>query len=165
MCWQNKNWLTNFLKIQPSITISLESFWTSVCQNIHIRVYESRFLTFQKSLFLLSNESSLKTMKNAFYFLLKIVFVLKIFKFLIFTFLVKWENGLMRKLRLISKFMTLLSGKQAIVIHVLSNIPRCKGNQTMKFGQLIEYNVTQFFLQKWCWKWGSETNSRPIFAF
>ena len=134
MCWQNKNWLTNFLKIQPSITISLESFWTSVCQNIHIRVYESRFLTFQKSLFLLSNESSLKTMKNAFYFLLKIVFVLKIFKFLIFTFLVKWENGLMRKLRLISKFMTLLSGKQAIVIHVLSNIPRCKGNQTMKFG-------------------------------
>ena len=87
-------------------------------------------------------------MKDAFYFLLKIVFVLKIFNFLIFTFLVKWKNGLMRKLRLISKFMTLLSGKQAIVIHVLSNNPRCKCNQTMKFGQLIEYNVTQFFLQK-----------------
>ena len=29
-------------------------------------------------------------------------------------------------------------GKQTIAIHVLPNISRRKGNQTMKFGKLIE---------------------------
>ena len=52
-----------------------------------------------------------------------------------------WEIGLIRKLRLISKYMTSQSGKQTTKIHILLNISRSKGNQTMKFGQLIEYNV------------------------
>ena len=30
-------------------------------------------------------------------------------------------------------------GQQTIVIHVLTNISRRKGNQTMKLGELIEY--------------------------
>ena len=34
-------------------------------------------------------------------------------------------------------------GLQAIVIHIL-----LKGNQTVKFGQLIEYNKIIIFLQK-----------------
>ena len=34
------------------------------------------------------------------------------------------------------------------VIHILPNISRSKGNQTMKFGQLIEYNMKSIFYQK-----------------
>ena len=35
--------------------------------------------------------------------------------------------------------------KQTIPIHILPNILRSKGNQTMKFGQLVEYNMREFF--------------------
>ena len=48
------------------------------------------------------------------------------------------KNGLLRKLRLISKFMTSDTDKQIIIIHILLNISRSEGNQTMKFGQLKE---------------------------
>ena len=37
--------------------------------------------------------------------------------------------------------MTSQPGKQTIAIHLLLNISRSKGNQTIKFGQLIEYNM------------------------
>ena len=37
-----------------------------------------------------------------------------------------WEHGLIRKLRLVLKFMTLQPGKQTIIIHILSNISRSK---------------------------------------
>ena len=32
-------------------------------------------------------------------------------------------------------------GKQTIAIHILPNISRSKGNQKIKFGQLIKYNM------------------------
>ena len=41
---------------------------------------------------------------------------------------------------------------QTIAIEVLSNISQSKGNQTMKFGQLIEYNKRNIFFQKLCRK-------------
>ena len=44
--------------------------------------------------------------------------------------------------------MTSQSGYQRIVIHILSNISRSEDNQRMKFGQLIEYNMRNVFLQK-----------------
>ena len=44
--------------------------------------------------------------------------------------------------------MTSHSGQQAITVHILSNISRSKGKLTMKFGQLIEYNKRNIFLQK-----------------
>ena len=34
-----------------------------------------------------------------------------------------------------------------------------------KFGQLLEYNKRNIFLQKLCGKWGNETSSRPLFIF
>ena len=40
--------------------------------------------------------------------------------------------------------MTSQLGKQTIA---LLNISRSKGNQTMKFGQLIEYNIRKFFFK------------------
>ena len=39
-------------------------------------------------------------------------------------------------------------GKQTITIHKLPNISRGKGNQTIKFGQLIEQNMKNTFLEK-----------------
>ena len=37
-----------------------------------------------------------------------------------------------------------------------------KGNQTMKFGQLIEYNLRNIFLEKSYTKCGGETIPRPF---
>ena len=48
--------------------------------------------------------------------------------------------------------MTPEPGLQTIAIHILPNISQSKGNQTMKFGQLIEYNMKNIFLQKLCGK-------------
>ena len=59
-----------------------------------------------------------------------------------------YEKHLMRKLRLISKFMTSYPGKQIITIHIFPSISRSKGNQVMKFGQFIEYKMRNIFLQK-----------------
>ena len=50
-------------------------------------------------------ENPLKIMKNAFYFILEALFVLKIFNFVL-TFWACRKNGLIRKIKLISKFMT-----------------------------------------------------------
>ena len=43
--------------------------------------------------------------------------------------------------------MTSSTRKLIITILVLPNIPRRKGYQTVKFDQLIEYNVKIFFLK------------------
>ena len=56
-------------------------------------------------------------------------------------------------------------GLQTIAIHILPNISQSKGNQTMKFDQLIEYNERNIFPQNLCRKWGKETSSRPLFIF
>ena len=72
--------------------------------------------------------SPLKFMKNAFYFTLKALFVVMMFKPIFWS---------CRKLRLTSKFITSKSGKETITIHVLHNISRSKSNQTIKFGQLF----------------------------
>ena len=40
------------------------------------------------------------------------------------SFLVMWKNGLIRKIRLISKLMTLQTGYQTIAIHILPKISR-----------------------------------------
>ena len=43
------------------------------------------------------------------------------------------------------------------------HISRSKGNQTMKFGQLIEYNMRIIFAGKSYTKYGGETIPRPFF--
>ena len=95
-------------------------------------------------------------MKNAFYFTLKALFVLNIFKFLSSLFsLVK--NSLIRKIRLISKSVASQPAQQTISIHIIPNISRSKCNQTMKFGQLVEYNMGNIFVEKSYTKCGGET--------
>ena len=73
-----------------------------------------------------------------------------------------YKNVLNKKIRLISKFMTSQPGWQTIAIHILPNISRSKDNQTMKFGQLIEYNMRNIFVEKSYTKCGGETVTRPF---
>ena len=61
--------------------------------------------------------------------------------------------------------MTQNNGQQIITIHILPNISINKGNQTMKFDQLIKQIVKNIFLQNSCRKLGRETSPRPLFAF
>ena len=70
---------------------------------------------------------------------MKALFILEIFTFFS-DFLVMQKNDLIRKLELITKFMMSQTGPQIITIHILPNTSSGKLNQTMKFGQLIEYN-------------------------
>ena len=56
--------------------------------------------------------------------------------------------------------MTSQPGKQTIAIHILPKISRIKGNQIVKFGQLIEYNMRNIFLEKSYTK--CETICRPF---
>ena len=44
--------------------------------------------------------------------------------------------------------MTSQTGLQIITIHIFPIISRSKGNQTMKFGPLIEHNMRNIFLEK-----------------
>ena len=109
----------------------------------------------------MATETSLKMMKNAFYFTSEALSVLKRFKFLSLLF-GHVLNGLIKKIGLISSFMTSEPGSQTIVIHILPNISRSEGNQTIKFGQLIECNMRNIFLEKSCTKCGGETSPRPF---
>ena len=73
------------------------------------------------------------------------------------------KNGLIRKIRLISKFMTSQLEKQTIAIYILPNISRAKGIKIITLGQLIQYNMRNIFLEKSYIKCGGETICRPFF--
>ena len=53
--------------------------------------------------------------------------------------------------------MTSQPGYQSIAIYILTNIPKSKSNQAMKFVQLMEYNMRNIFLEKSYAKCGGET--------
>ena len=113
----------------------------------------------------LQQKSPLKMTKKNVYFVLKAFFVLKIFKFLSRHFGHVEKKSLIRKIRLTSKFITWQPGLQTIPIHIWLNISESKGNQTMKFGQLIEHSKGNNFLQKLSEKRGRVTSSRHLFIF
>ena len=59
--------------------------------------------------------------------------------------------------------MTSQTEKETIAMHIFPNISRGKDNQTMKFGQLVEYNMRKVFLEKSYIKCGGETILRLFF--
>ena len=81
---------------------------------------------------ILENEFLLKIMKNVFYFNLKAIYILKVFKFLYLIF-----GRVEKQLTLISKFMKSNSMKQTIAIHIMPNISRSKG---MKDNEILLIN-------------------------
>ena len=52
--------------------------------------------------------------------------------------------------------MTSQRGKHTTAIHILPNISRNNGNQTMGFGQLIEYYIRNIFIEKSYANWGGK---------
>ena len=57
---------------------------------------------------------------------------------------------MIRRLRLIPKFIIAVynyTGQQIITRHILPNLSRSKGNQGMKLGQLIGYNIRNIFFK------------------
>ena len=59
--------------------------------------------------------------------------------------------------------MTSQAEKQTIAIHILPNISRSKANQITNFGQLIEFNTRNIFLEKSYTKCDGETIPTPFF--
>ena len=53
-------------------------------------------------------------------------------------------------------------GEQTIVIYILPNNSKSRSYQTMKIGQLIEYNMRNIFLEKLYTKYGGESSPRPF---
>ena len=53
-------------------------------------------------------------------------------------------------------------GQSTIAIHILCNISSKKGNKTIKFCQLIEYNIRNIFQRKSYIKCDGEANPRPL---
>ena len=99
-------------------------------------------------------------MKNAFYFTLKALFVLKLFQ------LVSQRFGHVQK-RLDEKDKVNFKIYDVATwvtnnCNVLPNILRSKGIQTIKFGQFIEHNMRNIFLAKSYTKWGGETILIPF---
>ena len=92
----------------------------------------------------LTIESLLKNMKTAIYFMLKARLFIRYLNFCI-DFLARLENGWIRKLRLVSRFMTSHTGQQIITIHILPNISGSKSNQAMKCGMLKKRSQKVFF--------------------
>ena len=78
------------------------------------------------------------------------------------TFWSSRKNGSIRMGRLISKSMASQAGYQTIATHILPNISRSKSNQAMKFGQLIEHNIRNIFVEKSSTKCAGETFPRPL---
>ena len=50
--------------------------------------------------------------------------------------------------------MTSWIGKKTITTHTLPYISSSKDNQTMKFGEIIEYNMGNIFFENSSWKCG-----------
>ena len=86
-------------------------------------------------------------------------------KVFVTTFWLCRKSGLIRKIRLTSKFMTSQPGLQTIAIHIWPKISQSKGNQTMKSGQSIEYKKKNISFQILCGKWDRESSPRLLFVF
>ena len=156
--WLFRKWLFATLVAFKTILIcditkSTSRFQTTALKTVLVHKFEFtvKILLSKKNCLSCISKSHLKMIKNAFYFILKAPFVLKTFKLFVLTSWSCRKSGLIRDFGLISKFMTSQTGWQTITIRILPNISRSKGNQTLKFGQLIEYN-RNIFLQKSCWK-------------
>ena len=73
------------------------------------------------------------------------------------------KNSLIRTLRLVLRCMMSQSGQQIVTIHKLSNISRSKCNATTKNCQVIEYDMTNNFLERPYIKCCGEASPGPFY--
>ena len=133
----------------------LTIFIKAYCVNVVVKGALSSLRQF------LATESTLKMMKMLFILFQKL-FSSSGFLKLSLEFSAMPKNGLIKKIRLTSKFMTSQPGYQTVAIHILSNISRSKSNQAMKFGQLIRYKMRNIFLENSYPNCGGDTIPRPF---
>ena len=100
-------------------------------------------------------------MKNAFSFILKALFILKIFKLLSRLFY-NAEKQVGQKDQVNFNIYEVATWEKNHYNTLLSNISRVQGNQTTKFGKLIKYNKINIFLQKLYTNCGGEVLARPF---
>ena len=91
----------------------------------------------------------------------KALIVLKIFKYL-FWFFGHVGKRLDKNAEASFKIYGVRNWEQIITIHILPNMSRSKGNQAIIFGGLIEYKITNIFLQNSYTKYGRKTSLRPF---
>ena len=106
------SWIKLKIKIVMNVKISCY-FSCYLCWNNQMLLYNLYTFTFKvglsplkKKYFTCFNESPLKIIKNGFYFVIKPLFALKIFKFLSLQFGNVGKNDLIREIKLTSKLMT-----------------------------------------------------------
>ena len=107
---------------------------------------------------ILAAENLLKVMKIAFYFTSEALFVFKIFKFFSWLF-GHVAKRLDKKDKVNFKLYDVTAWLTKIVIEILPRTSRSKGNQTMKFGELIECNMRNIFLERLYTKYGGESQT------
>ena len=100
-------------------------------------------------------------MENTVYFTSKALFVLKMFKFLSWLF-GQAAKRLDKKDKINFKFCDVTVWLTNNCNTLIAQYWRSKGNQTMKFGQLIECNLRNIFLEKSYTKCGRETSPRSF---
>ena len=91
--------------------------------------------------------------KNVFYFILKVIFVLERYLNVCPELFGHVGKRLNKKAKVNFK-TNYITTYVTIAIRIFCNISRSKANQTLKFGHLIEYNVRKNFLQNSCRKSG-----------
>ena len=101
-------------------------------------------------------------MNSAFYFILKAFFVLVIFAFLSWLFRYV-EKRLDKKTMVNFKIYDVTDWTTNNYNPHIAQYLRIKGNQTVEFGQLIELNIRNVFLETLYTKCGRETCSRPFY--
>ena len=94
-----------------------------------------------KKMFYFRQRKPFKSDQKCFLFHLESSFCSQDVSIFVMTFWSGRKSGLIRKIRLISKFMTSQPGQQTITIHKSPNISQSKGNRTMEFGRVIEYKI------------------------
>ena len=92
------------------------------------------------------NWETFKMMKNIFYFTLKALVVLRIFKFLSSLFAHVSKQLDWNKINF--KIYDVTTLEKVVEMHILPIILESKDNQTVKFDHLIEYLMRNTFLEK-----------------
>ena len=146
--WGEIKIITAFYLTIFILLIYLENITIIIKNASQIHINPSGFkigLSPSKNIFLFAS-----MMKNAFYFILIALFILKIFKFLSWLFGHLGKTTWLRNIKLLSKFHKLFN--KLVTIPKLSSISQSKGNQAMKFSVDRIWQEKQFF-QKSCRKW------------
>ena len=131
------------LKIIKLKTFDFASFWVLV--PLMPNLYYRQALRSEK---MFCNSEQFKIMKNAFFHLKNPFWFKTVWIFALHVF---WSCKKMAWLA--RKFATSQRGKQTVAIHLLPKISVREGNQIIKSGQLIEYNMRKIFLEKSCKLW------------